>query len=43
LDGSVIGMDNSANRKTYGNNVTAEDILGGKAVRTNKVVQPFVA
>ena len=43
LDGSVIGMDDSANRKIYGNNVTGEDILLGKAVRPNKVVQPFVA
>jgi lipid-binding SYLF domain-containing protein len=43
LDGSVIGMDDNANRKIYGNNVTGEDILVGKAVRTNKVVQPFVA
>ena len=43
LDGSVIGMDDNANRKIYGNNVTGEDILLGKTVRTNKVVQPFVA
>src|ERR1051326_3813872 len=43
LAGSVIGMDDNANRKIYGNNVTGEDILLGKAVRTNSVVQPFVA
>src|SRR5215467_555068 len=43
LDGSVIGMDDSANRKIYGNNATGEDILLGKGVRTNNVVQPFVA
>src|SRR5215831_19381610 len=43
LDGSVIGIDDSANRKIYGNNVTGEDILLGKPERTNKVVQPFVA
>jgi len=43
LDGSVIGMDDNANRKIYGNNVTGEDILLGKAVRPNKVVQPFAA
>jgi lipid-binding SYLF domain-containing protein len=42
LDGSVIGMDNNANRKVYGNGVTGEDILLGKAVHTNNVVQPFV-
>src|SRR5215468_7509367 len=43
LDGSVIGMDDNANRKIYGNNATGEDILLGKAVRTNKVAQPLVA
>ena len=43
LDGSVIGIDDSANRKIYGKDVTGEDILLGKAVRTNSVVQPFVA
>src|SRR5215475_13458949 len=43
LDGSVIDMDDNANRKIYGNKVSGEDILLGKAVRTNKVVQPFVA
>src|SRR6516165_3863476 len=42
LDGSVIGMDDNANRKIYGKDVTGEDILLGK-VRTNSVVQPFVA
>jgi len=43
LDGSVIGIDDSANRKIYGNSVTGEDILLGKEVRTNNVVEPFVA
>jgi lipid-binding SYLF domain-containing protein len=43
LDGSVIGIDDNANRKIYGKDVTGEDILLGKAVRTNSVVQPFVA
>jgi len=43
LDGSVIGMDDNANRKIYGKDVTGEDILLGKVVRTNSVVQPFVA
>ena len=32
LDGSVISMDDNANRKIYGKNVTGEDILLGKAV-----------
>ncbi len=43
LDGSVVGMDDHANRKIYGKDVTGEDILLGNAVRTNNVVQPFVA
>jgi lipid-binding SYLF domain-containing protein len=43
LDGSVIGIDDHANRKIYGKDVTGEDILLGKAVRTNTVVEPFVA
>src|SRR5499427_4528986 len=43
LDGSIVSIDDAANRKIYGNNVTGEDILLSKAVRTNKVVQPFVA
>jgi lipid-binding SYLF domain-containing protein len=43
LDGSVIGMDDNANRKIYGNNVTGKDLLLGNAVGTNNVVQPFVA
>jgi lipid-binding SYLF domain-containing protein len=43
LDGSVIGMDDNANRKIYGNNVKGEEILLGNAVRANNVVQPFVA
>jgi lipid-binding SYLF domain-containing protein len=43
LDGSVIGMDDNANRKIYENSVTGEDILLGKAVPTSNVVQPFVA
>jgi lipid-binding SYLF domain-containing protein len=43
LDGSVIGMDDKANRKIYGTDVTGENILLGKAGPTNSVVQPFVA
>lgn len=42
LDGSVIGMDNNANRKIYGNDMTGEKILLGNDVGTNNVVQPFV-
>jgi lipid-binding SYLF domain-containing protein len=42
LDGSVISIDDSANRKIYGKNVTGEQILLGKAVQTNTTVGPFV-
>ena len=43
LDGSVISIDDSANRKIYGKDVTGEDILLGKGVRANATVEPFVA
>jgi len=43
LDGSVISIDDSANRKIYGRDVTGEDILLGKGVRANTSVEPFVA
>ena len=43
LDGSVISIDDSANRKVYGKNVTGEQILLGNAVRSNATVEPFVA
>jgi lipid-binding SYLF domain-containing protein len=43
LDGSVISIDDSANRKSYGKNVTGEQILLGRAVRSNSTVEPFVA
>jgi hypothetical protein len=36
-------MGDNANRTIYGDNVTGEDILMGKAVRPNNIVQPFVA
>jgi lipid-binding SYLF domain-containing protein len=42
LDGSVINIDDSANRKIYGKNVTGEQILLGNAVRSNSSVEPFV-
>jgi lipid-binding SYLF domain-containing protein len=42
LDGSVISIDDSANRKIYGKNVTGEQILLGKAVRPNATVEPFL-
>ena len=42
LDGSVIGIDDSANGKAYGKKVTGEEILLGKAVQTNATVGPFL-
>ena len=42
LDGSVIGMDDNANRRIYGSNETGENILLSKTVPTNNVVLPFV-
>jgi len=43
LDGSVISIDDSANRKVYETNATGEQILLGKSVRSNTTVEPFVA
>jgi lipid-binding SYLF domain-containing protein len=43
LDGSVVSIDDSANRKIYGKNVTGEEILLGKVVRSNAIVGPFMA
>jgi lipid-binding SYLF domain-containing protein len=42
LDGSVVGIDDDANRKVYGKDVTGEQILLGKVVRTNATVGPFL-
>ena len=42
LDGSVISIDDSADRKIYGKDVTGEQILLGKAVRANPTVEPFL-
>ena len=42
LDGSVISIDDSANRKIYGKDVTGEQILLDNAVRTNATVKPFL-
>jgi lipid-binding SYLF domain-containing protein len=42
LDGSVVGIDDSANTKVYGKDVTGEQILLGKAVRTNAAVEPLM-
>lgn len=43
LDGAVITMDDSANHKVYGQNVTGRDILLGSKVASSGVTAPFVA
>ena len=42
LDGSVVAIDDNANRRVYGKDVTGEQILLARAVRTNAIVEPFV-
>src|SRR4030095_1907758 len=42
LDGSVISMDDAANRKVYGKDVTGEQILLSNSVRSNLIVDPFL-
>ena len=42
LDGSVVGIDDSANRRVYGKEVTGEQILLVKGVRDNPTVEPFL-
>jgi lipid-binding SYLF domain-containing protein len=42
LDGAVVSIDESANRKAYGKELTAEDILYNGRARMTDVVMPFV-
>ena len=42
LDGSFVGIDDEANHKVYGKDVTGEQILLGKGVRPNPTVDPFL-
>lgn len=42
LDGSVISIDDSSNRKVYGKEATGEQILLGNGVRPNATVEPFL-
>src|SRR5438552_6148198 len=42
LDGSVISIDDDANRKVYGKAVTGEQILLGQGVGTNDTVETFM-
>ena len=42
LDGAVVSIDNDANRKVYGHELTADDILNSGRAKTNDIVMPFV-
>jgi len=42
LDGAVVSIDDSANKKAYAKEVSAEDILYHGKVAANDVVAPFV-
>ena len=42
LDGSVVSIDDSANRRVYGKEVTGEWILLDNRVKPNAIVQPFM-
>jgi len=42
LEGAVVSIDDSANKKVYGKEVTGEDILMGRRVQVNDAVAPFV-
>ena len=42
LDGSVVTIDNDANRKVYGKEILAQDILVNGRARVNDVVAPFM-
>lgn len=42
LDGAVVSIDDSANAKAYGKDMTAEAILYGGKAPMNNVVSPFV-
>jgi len=42
LDGSVVSIDDDANWRVYGKDVTGEQILLGKGVRTNAAVDTFM-
>jgi lipid-binding SYLF domain-containing protein len=43
LDGAVISMDDSANRKVYGERVTGEDILIRNRVASTPLTTPFTS
>jgi len=43
LDGSVVSIDDSANRKAYGKELNGEQILLSREVTGNPTVEPFMA
>src|SRR5215475_5382933 len=43
LDGSVVSIDDSANRRVYGKSVTGEQILLNNGVQANATVDPFLS
>lgn len=42
LDGAVVSMDDSANKKAYGRELTGEDIMVNNKAHANDVVMPYV-
>jgi lipid-binding SYLF domain-containing protein len=42
LEGAVITIDDSANQKVYGQNVSGTDILRSRTVQANATVEPFL-
>jgi lipid-binding SYLF domain-containing protein len=42
LEGAVVNIDDSANKKVYGKKVSGQDVLLGNAVMMNNDVAPFV-
>jgi len=42
LEGAVVNIDDSANKKVYGKDVTGHDLLLGKGARMNADVAPYV-
>jgi len=42
LDGAVVSINDSANKKVYGKEITAQDILYHGKARMNDIVSPFV-
>jgi lipid-binding SYLF domain-containing protein len=42
LDGAVVSIDESANKKAYGKDITADDILYHGKAQMNDIVSPFV-